>query len=86
MEYTLPLMTSARRIFIASRNYLKESLWTIIVIDQHSTQLKIIFVQIQCLEQKKHLFVSKPCQQNLTPQANLSVTYSDRGLNFTVYK
>lgn len=30
--------------FIANRNYLKENLWTIIVIDQHSTLLKISFV------------------------------------------
>lgn len=46
MEYTAPLKTNARRIFIAIRNYLKENLCTIIVIDHHSTQLKIIFVQI----------------------------------------
>lgn len=35
--YSTP-KTSARRIFIASRNDFKENLWTIIVIDQHSTQ------------------------------------------------
>lgn len=46
MEYTAAPMTSARRIFIASRYYSKENFRTIIVIDQHSTQLKMIFVQI----------------------------------------
>lgn len=38
MEYTAAPKTSARRIFIVSRNYSKENFWTIIVIGQHSTQ------------------------------------------------
>lgn len=64
---------------------MKENLWTIIVIDKHSTQ-NIFLCKYNFWSKRSGLFVSKPCQQNLTPQANLSVTYSDLGLNYTVYQ
>lgn len=61
MEYTAHQKTDSRRKFILNRNYLKENLWAVTVIDQYSTPLKIIFCVNTVIRAKEafYLLVSR---------------------------